>query len=90
MVCQLDVVLLQSLLGLFEHLNSVLTSNILSWWKWLFQSLFIGEILVGLKLMDPKLPGCCTLKSTKLTQSHIANTVELHMTLNTVLVPVAD
>ena len=47
-----------------------------------------GEILVGLKLMEPKLPDCCTLKPTKSTQSHLANTVELHMTLNTVLVPV--
>ena len=56
----------------------------------MFHSLFMGEILVDLKLMEPKFPDCFTLKSTKLTQSHLANTVELHMTLHTVLVPVVD
>jgi len=90
MVCQPEVVLMQSLLGLFDNLNRVLTSKILSWWKWLFQSLFIGEILVDLMIMDPKFTDCFTLKSTKLTQSHLADTMELHMTLNTVLVPVVD
>ena len=56
----------------------------------MFQSLFIGEILVDLMIMDPKFTDCFTLKSTKLTQSHLADTMELHMTLNTVLVPVVD
>ena len=42
---------------------------------------------MDLKPIDPKFPDCFTPKSTKLTQSHLANTVELHMTLNTVLVP---
>ena len=40
--------------------------------------------------MEPKFPTCFTLKSTKSTQVDLANTVELHMTLNTVLVPVVD
>ena len=90
MACQPDAALLQSLPGLFEPLNSVLTSKIRSWWKWLFQSLFIREILVDLQLMEPKFPDCFTLKPTELTQSHLANTVELHRTLHTELVPVVD
>ena len=90
MACQLEVVLLQSLIGLYEPLNAVLTSKILSWWKWLFQSLFMGEILVDLKLLEPKFPYWFTLKSTKLTHSYISNTTELYMTLSTVLVPVVD
>ena len=71
-------------------LNSALTPTIYSWWKWLLQSLFMGEILVDLKLMEPKSPYCFTLKSTELAQRHVANTVELHRTLNIVLVPVVD
>ena len=49
-----------------------------------------GEILVDLKLMERKFPIFFTLKSTKLTQSHLANTVELHKTLNIVLAPMGD
>ena len=49
-----------------------------------------GEILVDLTLKEPKFPYCFKLKSTKSTQSHLANTMELHMTLNTVLAPVVD
>ena len=84
-VCQLAVVLLQSLIGLFEPLKTVLTSRILSWWKWLFQSLCMGG---GGNLRYPNFPYCFTLKSTNLTQSRLANSEELHLTLSTVLVPV--
>ena len=45
---------------------------------------------MGLKPLEPKLPDCFPLKSTKLTQIHLANTVELRLTLDTVLAPVAD
>ena len=40
--------------------------------------------------MEPKFLACCALKSTKLRHIRLANTVELHLTLNTVLVPVVD
>ena len=46
--------------------------------------------MVDLKPMDPKFPDCFTLKSAKLIQSHLAKTMELHLALHTVLVPVVD
>ena len=73
-----------------ELLNSVLTSKMLSWLTSWPQSLFRGRILVDLQAMEPKFPTCCTLSTTKLIQSHLANTEELHLTWNTVLVPVVD
>ena len=62
----------------------------LSWLKCWFQSFCMGDITVNLKPMETKFPYCCTLKSTKLTQSHLATTVELQLALNTVPVPVVD
>ncbi|MFM7983226.1 MAG: hypothetical protein ACKPKO_28290, partial [Candidatus Fonsibacter sp.] len=49
-----------------------------------------GELMVDLKLLRPYIPYGFARKSTNMTHSHIANTVELHMTLNTVLVPMVD
>ena len=40
--------------------------------------------------MASKFPACFAPESTKLTQCHLANTVELRWTLNTVLAPVVD
>ena len=84
------MVVLQALLVMPELLNSVHASWIMSLLKWWAQSLFMGAILVDLKPMDAKFPDCFTPKSTELTQSHLANTVELHMTLKTVVVPMVD
>ena len=50
----------------------------------------MGDILVDFKPMDPKFPACFTITSTRLIQSHFANTVELHLTLKTGLAPVVD
>ena len=47
-------------------------------------------ILVYLNPTVPKFPDSFTLKSTRLARSHLANTEEVHLTLNTVLVPVVD
>ena len=46
--------------------------------------------MVDLQPLEPKFPYRCTLKPTRLIQSHIANTMELQLTLNIVLVPVVD
>ncbi|MFM7984311.1 MAG: hypothetical protein ACKPKO_33805, partial [Candidatus Fonsibacter sp.] len=48
------------------------------------------EIVVDFELTVPKFPDCFTPNSTTLTQSHSANTMKLHMTLNTVLAPTVD
>jgi len=84
------MVLLQALLVLPELLNPQLASCTMSCLKLWAQSFFMGTTLVGLNPMYAKIPECCTPKSTKLTQSHLANTTELHWSLNTVLVPVVD
>ncbi len=46
--------------------------------------------MVDVEALETKFPACFTFKPTNLTQSHLANSDELHLTLNTVLVPVAN